>query len=148
MPGGDGTGPFGMNRFCVNRGNPYNKNKPLRDDVDFIAKKDWMPWTRRGNAGNGWGNACRRRLFWQGNVQAENRSENAQGRNPGEPKRIASVDRENCAGCGVCVQFCPSGAIAVNGTADIDNDKCIGCGMCAEECPNKAIVLTDKDRHK
>jgi ferredoxin len=47
----------------------------------------------------------------------------------------------DCAGCGLCVDLCPVGAISlVEGTARIGAD-CKGCGRCAALCPNGAIAL-------
>lgn len=55
---------------------------------------------------------------------------------------IARIDKDNCIGCGTCVQKCPVEAIAlVNDIADLNEDKCIGCGVCAHHCPEEAINL-------
>jgi len=36
------------------------------------------------------------------------------------------INQDMCAGCGICVYYCPTGAIRQekNGKALIDNDKC------------------------
>jgi ferredoxin len=57
-------------------------------------------------------------------------------------RRIAVVDLERCAGCGVCAETCPEGAITVENIAMIDSQKCTGCGWCIDECPTEAIALT------
>lgn len=50
--------------------------------------------------------------------------------------------QEKCDGCGICVEFCPEGCIAIkNGKAEIGYDYCKGCGICAKECPVKAIIM-------
>jgi len=54
---------------------------------------------------------------------------------------IAVVDLERCAGCGICIDACPEGAITVENTAMIDPHRCVGCGACIDECPNEAISL-------
>ena len=56
--------------------------------------------------------------------------------------RIAVVDLERCAGCCICAEACPEGAITVENTAMIDPHKCTGCGSCIDECPTEAIALT------
>ncbi len=50
------------------------------------------------------------------------------------------VDKEKCAGCNICVDNCPVGAISMkDGKAEIDMDKCIRCGKCHEICPQNAV---------
>ena len=52
------------------------------------------------------------------------------------------VDREKCAGCGVCEDVCPVEAVQVsNGVARIDQDRCTECEACVEACPNEAILV-------
>jgi len=56
---------------------------------------------------------------------------------------IFSVDVERCAGCGLCVESCPRGAIhLIEGAARINPALCIGCGICARSCPQGAIEAT------
>ena len=51
------------------------------------------------------------------------------------------VDKSKCAGCGVCADICPEGAIQVNQVAVIDEAVCNDCGACVTECPNQALSL-------
>ena len=52
------------------------------------------------------------------------------------------VDKDKCAGCGVCMDRCPVGAIRlVGGVATIDPMRCTQCGACVEACPNRAIMM-------
>ncbi len=50
------------------------------------------------------------------------------------------VDRNECVGCGVCVEECPVDAISlVDEIAEINMDECIRCGNCHEVCPQEAV---------
>jgi len=50
------------------------------------------------------------------------------------------VEEDTCTACGLCAQWCPSGAITVAGHASISNDACIGCGECVARCRFEAIA--------
>jgi 2-oxoglutarate ferredoxin oxidoreductase subunit delta len=49
-----------------------------------------------------------------------------------------------CKKCGICVAFCPKGAIVL-GHGDLPcwhrPDKCVNCGLCELRCPDLAIEL-------
>ena len=54
------------------------------------------------------------------------------------------IDQDKCNGCGICVPYCPVGAITVSGKkAGIDLDICAECGTCGRryivKCPTAAI---------
>ena len=54
----------------------------------------------------------------------------------------ASVNKDECVGCGLCVDVCPNSAIKmVDGIAVVDPDTCIDCEACVTECPNSAISM-------
>jgi ferredoxin len=55
----------------------------------------------------------------------------------------ATVDEQECMGCGKCVDKCPEGAITMNedGIAVVDKEKCTGCGKCTKSCPAEAISV-------
>jgi len=58
----------------------------------------------------------------------------------------ASVDTEQCAGCGTCTTRCRMGAISLkNEKAVVDLDRCIGCGLCTSTCKTGAVALNRKD---
>jgi ferredoxin len=50
------------------------------------------------------------------------------------------VDKNECTGCGTCVEECPVDAIAMKDEkAEINMDECIRCGTCHEVCPEHAV---------
>ena len=50
------------------------------------------------------------------------------------------IDPRACTGCGVCIEWCPEDAIAMQGeTAVIDQGSCIGCGECLAVCRFDAV---------
>jgi len=56
----------------------------------------------------------------------------------------AVLDREKCTGCGVCVEVCRFGAIAMGkGRIEIDPISCEGCAVCSYACPRGAIAMED-----
>jgi Na+-translocating ferredoxin:NAD+ oxidoreductase RNF subunit RnfB len=56
---------------------------------------------------------------------------------------LARVDEAACIGCGICVERCQVGALAlVDGLAVVDVARCIGCGLCVTGCPQDAATLT------
>jgi heterodisulfide reductase subunit A2 len=56
---------------------------------------------------------------------------------------VASIEKELCAACLICVRSCPFDVPFINadGYSEIDPAKCHGCGICAAVCPAKAIQL-------
>lgn len=55
---------------------------------------------------------------------------------------ILRVNQDYCAGCGLCMEECPSDAIHMeDGWAVIDLKKCTGCQTCVDVCPNDAIQV-------
>jgi len=61
----------------------------------------------------------------------------------------ASVNSENCTGCGVCIERCQVNALSLDdclGIPTINLDRCIGCGNCVSSCPSAAISLLQKDK--
>ena len=59
---------------------------------------------------------------------------------------VATVDRELCIGCGLCVERCQFDAIEGDmeegmRIAVIDPERCYGCGLCRKACASGAISL-------
>ena len=58
------------------------------------------------------------------------------------PLAIVSVTPE-CDGCGLCVRYCPHGALELNASVpSADELRCTACGLCAEVCPSSALLLS------
>lgn len=56
----------------------------------------------------------------------------------------ASINSENCIGCGTCLEKCQFQAISLDDDkAVINQDNCWGCGNCATNCPESAITLLE-----
>lgn len=54
-----------------------------------------------------------------------------------------AVDESACIGCGLCIEVCPRGVLAMAGqtAAIVDRDACIECGACARNCPAGAASV-------
>ena len=63
-----------------------------------------------------------------------------------DEKIVAVVDEEECAGCGICYDVCPEGAISIDITARIDSSKCTACLECVNRCPRGAIAIKYQHR--
>ena len=57
---------------------------------------------------------------------------------------VAVVLSDKCAGCGICTDVCPTGAIEVSEQAFVNGEACSGCAACVSECPNEAVILVQK----
>jgi len=57
---------------------------------------------------------------------------------------IASIDKDTCSGCQICVGVCPYNAIVFNEeerVAEVQELLCKGCGNCAAACPSGACSI-------
>lgn len=59
------------------------------------------------------------------------------------PRHTITIIEENCKGCGICVEFCPTHTLGLTrGKAYVANiNKCIGCQLCDLRCPDFAIFV-------
>lgn len=51
------------------------------------------------------------------------------------------VHEKLCTACGICMEACPTGSIAVNGAAAADPGTCILCHACVKSCPEQAMFF-------
>ncbi len=54
------------------------------------------------------------------------------------------INAEWCKGCGICVAFCPKGALELGQPGKAvwaHPDSCLFCGLCELRCPDVAIEL-------
>lgn len=62
----------------------------------------------------------------------------------------AVVRTEECMSCGLCLRYCPNGAIVVGSsltcseTYSVDPQVCRGCGTCVRTCPVEAIDFPER----
>ncbi len=55
---------------------------------------------------------------------------------------VAVINKDECVGCGTCVDECPVEAISMNkdNIAVVNASDCTDCGACVDICPTDAIT--------
>ena len=69
---------------------------------------------------------------------------------PGEKFGHASVNADNCTGCGNCVAVCPFAACRLQkmgrkSISRVNKLRCKACGNCVSVCPNGTVQLPERD---
>ncbi len=59
---------------------------------------------------------------------------------------IPKLDASRCTGCSMCVDICPTGALAVQENGSVlritcDSSECVGCNLCADACYLQAVSI-------
>jgi NAD-dependent dihydropyrimidine dehydrogenase PreA subunit len=62
-------------------------------------------------------------------------------------RKIIKIDEEKCNGCGLCIEACHEGALAlIDGKARLVSESyCDGLGDCLPECPVGAITIEERE---
>lgn len=62
-------------------------------------------------------------------------------------RKIITIHKEKCNGCGICASACHEGAIGiVDGKAELLSDHyCDGLGDCLPSCPTGAITFEERE---
>ncbi|MFC1925144.1 ferredoxin family protein [Chloroflexota bacterium] len=67
------------------------------------------------------------------------------------------IIRDTCKGCHYCVEFCPTGALAISDEVNakgyvlpsaLHESKCLGCGLCEAICPDFCITVIPEDKEE
>ena len=67
------------------------------------------------------------------------------------PRGRVTVFPNWCKGCGLCVEFCPTGVLeqGPDGRVIVAHpEKCTACRWCELHCPDFAIFVTDVEQEK
>ncbi len=66
------------------------------------------------------------------------------------------IDETLCKGCGLCVETCPKGLIAISTTLNLkgyyfaqfhdEKGRCTGCALCAVVCPEVAFEVYREEK--
>jgi electron transfer flavoprotein alpha subunit len=58
---------------------------------------------------------------------------------------VVQIAKDKCIGCGLCVETCPAGALAlIDGIVEVDPKKCKDLGPCVKICPTEALAVNKK----
>lgn len=87
----------------------------------------------------------------QAKEEARERAPDQQPRSKRGAGRKIDIFKAWCKACGICVAFCPKGALAIDeeGYPFVqDLDACTGCGWCEIRCPDFAITVESRGKRR
>ncbi len=67
---------------------------------------------------------------------------------------IIYINEKYCAGCNICVEFCPRQVLALSPELNekavhvvrvVQPERCTACRLCETYCPNFAIAVAEKE---
>jgi len=60
-------------------------------------------------------------------------------------RKVLTIEKSWCKGCGICAAFCPKEALEIVGEKVRlkEENSCILCGLCELRCPDYAIYLKE-----
>lgn len=64
-----------------------------------------------------------------------------------DPDSFVHVFPDWCKGCGICVEFCPTGVLEMKDQKAVvaHPEKCVRCYLCARRCPDFAIGIKNRE---
>jgi len=57
---------------------------------------------------------------------------------------LLEINKDECIGCGACVDVCPFGALSIVDDVAEVNEQCTACGACLDVCPVDALSLPER----
>jgi electron transfer flavoprotein alpha subunit/NAD-dependent dihydropyrimidine dehydrogenase PreA subunit len=61
---------------------------------------------------------------------------------------LLEINKEECIGCGACVDVCPFGALKLVDDIAVVDDTCTACGACLDVCSVNALSLPERPQAK
>ncbi len=78
--------------------------------------------------------------------KASEKKKTPNGKQRSETDSFVHVFPDWCKGCGICVEFCPTGVLEMKDQKAVVThpEKCVRCYLCARRCPDFAIGIRDR----
>jgi pyruvate ferredoxin oxidoreductase delta subunit len=69
------------------------------------------------------------------------------GKRPVMDESLCSAVKLGRVSCQICWVYCPDGCIAQGAPPQVDLTYCKGCGICVEMCPTGALAMVPEEEH-